>query len=167
VPQCAGRPPSPPCAHLLGAALALALPAAALAASSTDSFEVRAHVQPNCAVVASDIDFGVYDPGNDSEVKGELEIFCTRGTRFAIYLGPGEHGTILDRRMSNGREALPYNLYTSSTHRNVWGDATTGSYVSDRGKGRWESFTIHGLIESGHVVGGGTYTDQVVVTVEY
>jgi len=172
VRQGAGHPPSPSRAALLGAgllgaALALALPTLVRAASSTDSFEVRARVQPDCAVVASDIDFGVYDPSRKAEATGDLEIYCTKHTEYSIYLGPGENGTIPDRRMSNGRETLPYNLYTKSNHKNVWGDATTGSFVSGKGKGWWESYTIHGLIEAGHDVGGGTYTDQVVVTVEY
>jgi spore coat protein U-like protein len=155
----------------LGALLGLAV--ATTAAADTATFDVTAEVQETCAITAADLDFGTYIPGG-GDVPGSttLEVLCTTGTAFSVELDGGENGSINDRAMENGGDLLLYNLYTTATFDDVWGDSGTGSTLSDTGTGlaagEEKAFTVYGLLEDNAAnqnAPAGLYIDTVTATV--
>jgi len=154
--------------RLIAAAAALIAGAAGAAADdATDSLSVSVNVAVQCEIEASDIDFGLYDPNGDAEAVGEIEVRCTPGTFFRLHLGPGQYGSINDRRMSNGSDRLSYNLYRDPQHRNLWGNASQGGYETGIGAGFRRLFRVYGRIPAGSSVGDGFYVDTVVAEIVY
>lgn len=69
-------------------------------------------------------------------------------------------------RLTSGTDLLNYNLYTSATYTDIWGDGTSGT-VTVWGKflkNKPENMTVYGRIPSGQDVRAGTYTDTLTVT---
>lgn len=127
----------------------------------------------SCSASTVGVNFGVYDSqsGVPDDSTGTVNISCS-GEGFFLFptvsLGAGSSGTYASRRMRNGANNLQYNLYTDSARSTVWGNGSGGSSTQTMlvlfGNG---SRTIYGRIPTGQSVNAGTYSDTLVVTVEY
>ncbi|HET8750397.1 MAG TPA: spore coat U domain-containing protein [Sphingomicrobium sp.] len=127
----------------------------------------------SCSASTVGVNFGVYDSqsGVPDDSTGTVNISCS-GEGFFLFptvsLGTGSSGTYASRRMRNGANNLQYNLYTDSARATVWGNGSGGSSTQNViiffGSG---SRTIYGRIPTGQSVNAGTYSDTLVVTVEY
>lgn len=101
---------------------------------------------------------------------------CTADTQYTLYLGDGNNRiTGGMRRMANGSNYIPYQLYKDSSYNTVW-DATGGTTSVGGSGGRTftgtasqQTSTIYGKIPKGTNISSvlGTYTDTVVVTLTY
>ena len=145
---------------LVAASLAAA-PAAHAALCSIDS--------------VSPIVFGPYDglTRNTVDATGSITFGCFLVGLFdsiTIDISRGSSTSFSPRTLKAGTKTLQYNLFLDAARSSIWGDNTSGT--SHFGPFRppligSTTRTIYGRIFSGQNVGAGTYTDTLVVTLNY
>jgi spore coat protein U-like protein len=140
----------------------------------TTSFTVQATVPAQCAVSATTLDFGTAGLiAANRDATGALSIVCTRNAAYKIALGPGLNAGasgVAARKMKSGAATISYQLYQDSGRSLVWGDTLTGAganTVSDTGTGSTQSHPVYGRVPAQTSPPAGTYSDTVVVTIEY
>lgn len=154
---------------LLAAALAAMAWAPALAATETDVLTVQVTVQEACSIAGTTIDFGTYTGGQAAVLDAQGAITyssCAAGT-LTIALDGGSAGNVAGRQMGNGNGGnINYQLYRNSTRSQVWGSEGDAQQIVllEAGSG---SVPVYGRIAAGQVVGAGTYTDTVNVTMTF
>jgi spore coat protein U-like protein len=141
------------------------------------TFNVQATVRANCAITATDLNFGDYLPSaGDVSVQSSLSVRCTNGTPYTVSLNAGSTtgGSITQRLMANGANRLQYNLYTDAARTTVWGDGTTGSRPAGTGSGlqpaRAVDYPVYGLLPDSATnqdAPVGVYADVVTATVVF
>jgi spore coat protein U-like protein len=128
----------------------------------------------NCSISLSPFSFGNYAPGDalPLDITGQFIVRCTgsAGT-FVAQISPGGSGVFTQRQMLSGPFRLGYNFYLNASRTVVWGDGTGGSQttsVTKSGSGQ-QNFTlpIYGRVFPGQSVGGGSYSDNVLVTIVF
>jgi len=155
------------------AAIFVSITGTAAAASAMTSFQVSATVISTCTVSATDLVFGNYSPvaTTDTDSASTVTVQCTNLTPYAIGLGAGggSGATVAERRMTKDAQTLTYSLYQDLARNTVWGDDfdVGGNAVSAVGDGLSQSHTLYGRIPKGQNVNIGTYTDTVLVTVNF
>lgn len=131
--------------------------------------------QAACTVSAvSGVIFGNYNVFSATAATGTGSFAvrnCTsKKTIYTAELSTGS-GTYAARTMTTGINTLQYNLYTSNSHTNVWGDGTGGSgTVSGTGTttaSGGPSNTIYGRVPAGQDVSAGSYTDSITITISF
>lgn len=151
----------------IGLGLALVGPAAAVTASTT--FTVTATVVPSCAVSASDLAFGTYDPNSstDKTATTTISVNCSLGTPYTVSLSNGTNASGSTRRMASGAHRLTYQIYQDIAATLVFGSVADLLGVSGVGIGLAAASTIYGVVPKAQNVNAGSYTDQITVTVDY
>lgn len=131
----------------------------------------------SCSVSASDVVFGTFQPLDNTPKDSNGAVTVTCGpigllVSYDLKLTAGGAGVFAARRMASGANHLSYNLYTSATHANIWGDGTSGtSYISDT----WlitlgqtsRSHTVYGRIPAAPTARPAVYADTVVARIEW
>jgi spore coat protein U-like protein len=159
-------------AALAAAALLVASPRPASAGSASANLTVHATVLGVCTIAAAALEFGNYDPsvaGDLDAPASNITVRCTNGTAFHVDLGYGANPlATTTRRMAGGAaEFLRYELYSNPTHSTIW---TTGApqTASTAGAGLSDyTLPVYGRIFAGQAVSTGSYTDTVVMTVNF
>jgi len=160
-------------AALAGAAHASDQPAYGQAAANTQ-MSVTAMVQAECAVIASPLSFGAYDPigANRSQPllgTAVLTVSCTKGSTVKIGLDRGHSGTGAERRMGSTRSAaghyLLYDLFKDAGRNSQWSDASPLVWASQTQ--RPTTVPVFGRIGAGQLVQAGSYADTVLVTISF
>jgi len=163
-------------AMLLGTALSVP----AYAGTGSANMAVTANIGMNCTISTTDIAFGAYDPivanaSSDLDAAGSVTTTCTVGSAGSVIIGQGlgasEGSTDADpvRRMQGPGEGdyLGYQVYSDSEHQNVWTNyGDTGIAYSASGSA--QVMLVYGSIDGGQTsVPQGSYSDTLVVTVNY
>ena len=133
----------------------------------------------SCGISAGPVNFGVYNPlsGLPTTATGTVTMTCTVTgiglfENWTIALGTGDSGTYSARLLENGASNLSYNLYTTAAYTNVWGDGS-GTTTLVSGQQTLQvgtstvNYTVYGRIPAGQDSAAGTYTDAIVVTLNY
>jgi spore coat protein U-like protein len=149
----------------------------AWAGTTTGSLTVTATVSGTCVISSGGgtLSFGTYDPVNTNAStpllqSGTFQIQCTNGTNATILLGQGSYpgngstDSAPVRNMSSGAAQLNYQLYTTIGRTVVWENVIGVSQVAT---GLAQTVTVYGSIPAGQNVSPGTYTDTVVISVNY
>ncbi len=133
----------------------------------------------SCAVSATGVSFGSYDPlaGSATEITGEIEVTCNVALEastvsYAIQLATGGSGTYAMREMTSGSGTLDYQLYTDASRTTVWGDGTGGTVTHSFNElliigTHTHRYSVHGAIPAGQNVAAGSYSDVITVTLNY
>jgi spore coat protein U-like protein len=156
------------------AVAALVAAGSASAVTATTTFSVTATVLKTCSTTASALGFGNYTPGGgDVTANTTVNVKCTKGTPFTVLLDKGTTatGTVAQRLMTNGTDALQYNLYTTAVFATIFGD-TAGLTQAGIGTGLANNvaFTVYGKLPDNAAnqgVSTGSYSDTIGVTVSY
>lgn len=138
-----------------------------------------------CSVSAATLDFGNYDVLNLSPTDSttSIQVTCERnpppGTEVVTYtlsLSTGT-GSYAARTMIRGAESLNYNLYADATRSSaaVWGNGTAGTVtvgntlppLNGQNRTRTATHTIYGRIPAQQDVTVGTYSANVILTMDY
>jgi spore coat protein U-like protein len=131
-----------------------------------------------CSVAATAVNFGTYNPlsGTPDDAAGTVTFSCNLlGGLFmswTVSLSTGNSSSYSPRLLNSGVSTLSYNLYTSAAHASVWGDGTgVTSVMSDQrllviGSNTF-NYPVYGRIPAGQDAAAGSYTDTIVVTVNY
>jgi spore coat protein U-like protein len=171
------------------ALVALLIPGAARAATSTGTLTVTASVADNCTVGSPTLAFGAYDPlvtnaTTDLSGSTSLSFACVKdpGHVFWIDLGTGSNngsgpvaGDNAMKETSNGTDYLSYQLYQDAAHTLAWGSGDPGGTPTS-GKGErvtptgvgGTTTTIYGVVPHGqNVTVSNAYSDSVTVTINF
>jgi spore coat protein U-like protein len=135
-----------------------------------------------CTFTATGPSFGLYDPLNASPTlaNGSVSATCTHTGGGATTVNmvssysPGNSGGFPNRYMLSGANRLNYNLYFDSAFTQVRGDGTGGTQtgsaslrVSNGQPVATSTSVIYGRIPAGQSPNPGTYTDTILVTINY
>jgi spore coat protein U-like protein len=157
---------------LLTAAIGL-VSVGAFAGNTSGNLSVTANVSSSCVInTTSAMAFGSYNPagGTATTGAGTFTLQCTNGASPTVLMsqganpGTGSTDTTPVRQMANGSFMLTYQLYSDSARSLVWNNVTG---VSEPSNGTLQTVNIYGSIPAGQNVGAGSYTDTVVVNVNY
>lgn len=132
----------------------------------------------SCSVATTAVTFGNYNPisATATTANGNVAVTCSAlvifTASYVISMAKGNSTTYTPRFMNLSGVHLNYNLYTTAGFASIWGDGTGGTItVSDSytavGLSETRNYTPFGQIPALQVVGAGTYTDTVLVTVTY
>lgn len=152
--------------------------------NTTVFVELTMEITRDCLINAPDISFGSAPlVSGFGEINQSLSLFCTKGSSFQVGLGPGRNARSGERHMisSNG-ELLRYRILKPGG--TPWRDIGSGQARSHLdadlnpglglgggpgvGGSQAQGFGYRAVIDSDQPTPSpGTYTDQVVVTVQF
>jgi spore coat protein U-like protein len=142
---------------------------AALAGTATSTLGVRVVVQPSCTVSGAVLDFGSYTSGQPGALTGFAQIAysdCPAG-QLRFQLDGGANGTATARRLSNGSGSLlDYGIFRDSARTQNFGQGAEARLVNLTAPGSG-NVSIYGRIPASQSVAAGTYTDTVVITLDF
>jgi spore coat protein U-like protein len=142
----------------------------------------NAAVTVNCTVTAGSILFGLYSPlaSTANAVTGALKITCTgsgsgsKTVTAGLTLSTGSSGNYGTRTLRSGANTLNYNIYWSTAYNQIMGDGsggsfggTTNAFTVTAGGTSTATGTMYGLIPALQDVAPGTYSDTILVSVDY
>lgn len=145
--------------------------------SGTSVISLTLEVVPDCAINAPDLDFGSAPLiSGFSPVTRTINIRCTKGESYDVGLSDGSHAKGGQRRMQAVSGHLAYELYKGVSGAQRWGsqgaqrraaneaEVNPGSADGQNDQG----FVLRGVIDPNQPTPpAGTYTDMVVVDVEF
>lgn len=146
------------------------------AATKQSNITVSATVAANCIITsAPNLGFGTFNDVSGNTGTSALKVRCSKGTPYAVKLSEGGSASFTQRLLYNGVNTLAYNLYTTGAFSSIWGDGVGGGVaVTGTGTGLSSAgeftHTIHGQLPNSDAnldAPPGSYTDAIVVTVEY
>jgi spore coat protein U-like protein len=120
----------------------------------------------NCrTTVATSLAFGNYDPFSTValDAVGQLELRCSAKSTATVSISAGSSGTFAARQLRSPNGALEYNVFLDAARQVVWNSLNV--YFSTE---RTELVPIYARIFPRQIdASAGTYTDTLVVTVEF
>ncbi|RYE05707.1 MAG: SCPU domain-containing protein [Rickettsiaceae bacterium] len=124
---------------------------------------VTAEVAPVCTIVASNLDFGVYNFSvlND---RANLSIRCTNGAIFRVTIDQGNVIGMINRDSNYKGNILSYELYQDAGMRKKWGNDRNTSFVG-QGDGKEHNYMIYGRIPRNQNLPLGTYVANLAISV--
>jgi spore coat protein U-like protein len=129
--------------------------------------------QAACTVSATPVAFGPYDVfalAHDDAV-GSITYRCTfLEFNIRVSISRGSSSTFSPRTLRSGGEQLAYNIFRDSARTQIWGDGTGGTAVYSVVIPPWNQdvvLTMYGRVPAEQDAMVGSYTDTVVVTVEF
>ena len=133
-----------------------------------------------CSVDVSQMNFGSYNALNTLSLpaSASINVTCsatTAGTQVAyqIKLSAGNSGNCGTRQMTNGSNALNYNIYKDLNYQNILGDGTSGTQLIVDGytivqiQNYVKNYAIYGSIPPQQSAPPGSYSDNMTVTVNF
>ena len=162
--------------HAMTLILGAMLAGVANSAATTTTFAVTATVQATCSATATTLAFSAYTPGAGPVANNStISVKCTKNTPYTIALNGGSTtgGTIAQRLMGVGANTLQYNLFTTATFTQVFGDGSgTSKTVAGTGAGvaTANTVTVFGQLPdsaANQAAVAGNYSDTITVTVTY
>jgi spore coat protein U-like protein len=138
---------------------------------SGQTFTVSGTVQARCTVSATNLNFGSAGViASAYDAQNTISIVCTRDAPYQIALGAGLNDGglgINGRKLKAGSETIGYQLYRDSGRTLVWGNTLNTDTKSGTGSGSTQTHDVYGRVPAQTTPSPGTYTDTIVVTVEY
>ncbi|MGI4775468.1 MAG: Csu type fimbrial protein [Janthinobacterium lividum] len=133
-------------------------------ASNEAMMDISAIVDPVCTIVASNLDFGVYN-SSISNNMAILSVRCTNGSTFKIRLSKGDSPSkgMLSNNSQSGTQLLKYELYQDPTMQKIWGDDDSTTFVG-QADGREHNYIIYGQIPDNQNLPQGVYTSDLLIS---
>jgi spore coat protein U-like protein len=135
------------------------------------TFSVIATVAKNCAVTATNLNFGSVGVLNGpKDGSSTITVTCLSGVAYNVGLsaGSGTGATVAARKMTGaGGATVSYSLYKDATHGSVWGETVGVDALGGTGVGAAQNLTVYGRAPAQATPQPGVYSDTIVVTVTY
>jgi spore coat protein U-like protein len=132
-----------------------------------------ANVDAACTISASGVSFGSYDvfvPA-PTDSTGTVVYRCGNTDKdVRITLTTGSSGTFVARTLRKTSDQVVYNLFREAARTTVWGDGTGSTgYYFDRNPPNNQDVvvTVYGRIPALQDAAAGSYTDAVIVQVDF
>lgn len=148
---------------------AVAFATSAMAVTLTSTLGVRVVVQPACSVSGATLDFGTYISGQAGTLNGFTEIAYSNcpAAQLRFQLDGGSAGSPTARKLGNGSGGLlNYAIFKDSARTQNFGQGVEGRLVAPPATGTG-AVAVYGRIPAGQAVAAGTYTDTVVITLDF
>jgi len=158
--------------------------AGAFTQTTTGSMNIAATMLPRCTVTTAPMNFPAYDGTVTQYATSTITVNCTDGTPYRIDIDWGLNAdpiSTFPRRVKTGTATASqyntsnYSLFKDATHIDLWGDngatfcigcAVVPTGKAATGMGVDQPHTVFGALYATNNP-PGTYTDTVVVTVNY
>jgi spore coat protein U-like protein len=130
--------------------------------TTNNNFNVTSIINGTCYINSiSNLNFGNYNKTftNDTEGTNEINIICSKRTRYDVILDGGLSGDVNDRIMYSGTNELHYNIYKRSDYQTV--------LEKVRSRRQNKTFTGYGLIPKNQDIDSGVYSDVITATIIY
>lgn len=151
------------------ALVGLATPAQA--GTNSGQLALGAQVNRSCSVSTMDLNFGLLDTHNVTEIdaEGTISVACISTTIFSIELDFGNHALGETRRIRNADgDYLTYEVYRNASRTQRWASLPVQSrngVIIGEGSEDFEAYgTLSGISPSTPV---GAYSDQLTVTITF
>ncbi|MGB3291223.1 MAG: spore coat U domain-containing protein [Burkholderiaceae bacterium] len=137
--------------------------------NATSRFYIQAHVANDCRIDGTTpMDFGVVAGGATGPLDAQSTIRVTcNGTAYRVGLDNGMHAEGNKRRMKGPNGYVVYDLYRDASRSQRWGNNFWHDAVGGTGTGQAQSLTVYGLVPAQNIGNSGSYSDTIVVTVDY
>lgn len=149
----------------------------AVAASDSDTFQVKLTIQKACTVGhAGDLDFGSADADSTSNLSatksGLITVTCSATTPYEIALEPSSGNTdgtgAMSGAASGNTDTVAYALYQDSSKSTKWGNQAGTNTQGGTGTGTQQDYDVYGEVDgNGLNVTPDDYSDTVTVSVSY
>jgi spore coat protein U-like protein len=162
-----------------GLALASALPMSAEAGTAAGNLTVQMTITSSCTIAGATQNFGTVVGTSLLSVFADsstaITVTCTAGSPYSIGIDLGANASGSQRRLANGGNTINYNLYLDALHLSPWTGATDsatcvtpgGCYLGT-GNGSAQAINVYGQVAPLAIAPAfGTYTDNLVMTVNY
>jgi spore coat protein U-like protein len=126
-----------------------------------------------CSISTTPLIFGTYNVFSAAPVDstGTVSYRCNGGAHLLLVtITKGQSVTFQPRELGKGSEKLAYNLFRDAARTSVWGDFTGGTAAhleTDPPNNRDVSVTVYGRIPPGQDISAGSYSDTVMVVVNF
>jgi spore coat protein U-like protein len=133
------------------------------------AMQASAPAAAECDASVSLVDFGKLDLQEGGDVSGELVVTCDQPGRFSVRASEGLGSYRLRKMSGSDGHELSYNLYVDSAKRSIWGDGVSEGTQTIRGESdgrRPLTIPVYGFVPPRQTVLTGTYSDNLLVTVE-
>lgn len=130
----------------------------------------------SCTVLAGNaVSFGAYDPtlAADHPGTGTITVRCRGAVKkitVEVSLSPGTSGNFFARTMRHSTlagELLSYQLYVDAARSRIWGDGSPGTSTGLIDPDLSETISVFGAIPARQSSRLGTYSDTVVITINF
>lgn len=149
----------------------------AIAATVTTTLPISLTVGAGtCSVSASGVNFGTIPASGSVLATGTITVNCQSGVAYSVSMDAGSNFSVFQTRAvknTNGTDLTSYELYKDSARTQIWGDSgfantyTKGSPVQGTGSGNPQPLTVFGGASGSSFLQSGTYSDSVLVTVNF
>lgn len=143
--------------------------ASPFAGMATARFYIQAQVVNDCRIDGTTpMDFGIVPGGPTGRLQAQSTITVTcNGTAYRVGLDNGLHAQGNTRRMQGPGGYVVYELYRDAARSQRWGNNLWYDAVSGTGMGYAQVLTVYGVVPAQSITGSGSYSDTIVVTVDY
>lgn len=155
---------------------ALGMVNVAWAGTDTANLDITINIQPACTLDSVDAVSASHATGavGAQSQSGNVKVTCNTGQAYTIAMGAGSNTAATQRRVKSGTNYVNYDLFRSGG-ATAWGTAGTTADNSMESSADWNSTGTGSQQTFGYQVGytlagteaAGTYTDTVLVTVEF
>ncbi len=131
------------------------------------------HAEAACTVSATAVTFSAYNvfTATANTANGTVTYRCGREDHnILISISTGSSSSFTPRTLKKGTESLNYNLYLDAAFATIWGDGSggTGDYTKSNPPNSTDvNLTVFGRIPALQDVSVGSYSDTVVVTINF
>jgi spore coat protein U-like protein len=126
-----------------------------------------------CTISSTGVSFGTYDVFSPAptDSTGSVIYDCDpQDKNIRITLSTGSSGTFMPRTLTSGGNQLAYNLFDDGALTSIWGDGTGGSnfyFIRNPHPQKPVALTIYGRIPQQQDAAAGTYSDSIIVSVDF
>jgi spore coat protein U-like protein len=164
---------------MLAAALQFVAHAPLQAGTAAGNLTVQMTISSACTIGGATQNFGTIVGTSLLSVFADsttsVTVTCTNGSPYSIGIDLGANASGSQRRLANGGSTINYDLYLDALHLLPWNGATDSATCATpnncylgTGNGSAQAITIYGHIAPLAVApASGTYTDNLVMTVNY
>lgn len=127
-----------------------------------------------CAIDGGQVAFGRLDPLSQEaqHAIGSITLRCdgAEGSVVRIGLGAGRSMRFEARELSDGVRRIRYNLYLDPAHEQVFGDDSAGASALNLALPRSGvplTIPVYAVIAPGQRLAPGSYSDEIIVNVDF
>lgn len=141
----------------------------ASAQTATANLAVSASVTASCNISVPALAFGVYDTigGTQKDAQTTITATCTQGTGSTIDMNNGLNYSGERRMAGPGSSFLQYFIYKDASRTQKWETGAQGLNIGPAPNTTARTFQVYGRIPGGQAVPAGSFSDQVVVTLNF
>ena len=136
------------------------------------SFTVQAQNTPTCNVAVTAMNFGTISGLTTAQItSNQIALTCTNGASYTVALNNGANGgtsPVLRYMAAPGvTQKLSYGVFKDAAHGQPWGSTIGTDTQSGTGNGVAQNYAAYAFMPAQGSPNPGTYSDTVIVTVNY